>query len=128
VAAAAQPASRVGVDRLTSARLALNTAVLARQPAGEKPLLTEADVVDVASDYGDPTLGDGLDRLAGAMAKDPLPRAGLLWLGDSGLALELDRTARDLSAAELAGFADKLRPIVGGKQADELKTLLAPTS
>jgi len=122
-------ASSTGVERLTAARVATSLAIRATTtPAGETPLLSEADVVDVASDYGDPTVGDGLDRLATAMQKDPLPSAGLVWLGDTGQALALDRTTRDLSAAELGSFSDKLRPIVVNKQTDALVRLLAPTS
>ncbi len=122
----ARPGS-TGLTRLTSARATLNAALLARLPAGQKPVLTEADVVDVASDYGDPRLGDGLDRLAAAMAKDPLARESLLWLGDSGHALALDRTAQALPAAGLADLGDKLRPIARDKQTDALVRLLATT-
>jgi hypothetical protein len=117
----------VGLTRLTSARTALSAVILARRPAGQKPLLTEADVVDIASDYGDPRLGAGLDRLAAAMAQDPLARDSLLWLGESGQALALDRMAQALPAAGLADFADRLRPIARGKQTDALVRLLATT-
>jgi hypothetical protein len=123
----AQPTASVGLTRLTSARTALSTAILARQPAGQKPLLTEADVVDVASDYGDPRLGDGLDRLTAAMAQDPLARDSLLWLGESGQALDLDRTAQALPTAGLTDFANRLRPIARGKQTDALVRLLGTT-
>jgi hypothetical protein len=117
-----------GTARLADARLATNLVIRSRVPAGQPELLTEADVVDVASDYGDARVGDGLDRLAATMAKDPLARDGQLWLGDSGQALALDRTAAALSSAELTSFADRLRPIVAGKQTDALTRLLAPTS
>ena len=125
---ALQPTASTGLTRLMSARTALSAAILMRLPAGQKPLLTEADVVDVASDYGDPRLGDGLDRLAAAMAQDPLARDILVWLGDSGQALAVDRVAQTLSAAGLADFAARLRPIAGGKQTDALVRLLATTS
>ena len=82
---------RPGLTRLAAARAALSEATRAPPP---NPLLTEADVVDVASDYGDPRLGDGLNRLTAVMAPDPLARDSLLWLGDSGQALALDRTAQ----------------------------------
>jgi hypothetical protein len=123
----ARPTASVGLTRLISARTALSAAILARRPAGQKPLLTEADVVDVASDYGDPRLGDGLDRLAVVMAQDPLARDSLLWLGDSGQALALDRIAQALPTAGLTAFADQLRPIARGKQTAALVRLLATT-
>lgn len=122
-----RPTASVGLARLVSARTALSAAILARQPAGQKPLLTEADVVDVASDYGDPRLGDGLDRLARAMTNDPLARDSLLWLGESGQAQALDRTAQALTTAQIAAFADQLRPIARDKQTDALVQLLATT-
>lgn len=123
--AARTPTTDLGVERLTSARAALNLAVLARQPPDEPPLLTEADVIDVASDYGDPRLGDGLDRLDRAMAREPLARADWLWLGDTGQARALDAVARDLPSAQLPGFIGQLRPVVAARQADGLARLLA---
>ena len=113
--------------RITNARQALNAALLTRLPAGTKAQLTEADVVDVASNYADPRLGDGLDRLTAAMTADPLARDALLFLGDSGQAVALDSLAQSLSTAQLATFADALRPIARGKQADALTRLLATT-
>jgi hypothetical protein len=82
-------------------------------------------VVDVASDYGDPRLGDGLTRLTAVMTPDPLARDSLLWLGDSGQALALDRTAQAVPSADLANFAGQLRTIARGQQTDALVRLLA---
>jgi len=119
---------RPGLTRLISARTALSDVIRTRLPAGQRPLLTEADVVDVATDYGDPRLGDGLARLATAMAPDPLARDSLLWLGDSGHALTLDHTALGVPSTQLAQFADQLRTIARGQQTDALVRLLATTS
>ena len=116
-----------GLTRLTSARVALSDAIRMRVPVGQKPLLTEADVVDVATDYGDPRLGEGLARLSTAMAQDPLARDSLLWLGSSGQALVLDRTAQSIPSAGVASFADQLRTIARGQQTDALVRLLATT-
>lgn len=113
--------------RIVEARKALNAALLARRPTAIAAQLTEADVVDVASSYSDPRLGDGLDRLSAAMTSDPLARDALQFLGDSGQALALDSLAQSLSSAQLAKFADALRPIARGKQADALTRLLATT-
>ena len=121
------PHSSPGLTRLTSARVALSDVIRARLPTGQRPPLTEADVVDVATDYGDPGLGEGLARLATAMAQDPLARDSLLWLGNSGEALALDRTAQRVPAADLANFADQLRTIARGQQTDALVRLLATT-
>jgi hypothetical protein len=119
---------RPGLTRLTSARVALSDVIRAKLPAGQPTPLTEADVVDVASDYGDPRLGEGLTRLAAAMAQDPLARDSLLWLGNSGEAVALDRTAQRVASADLANFADQLRTIARGQQTDALGRLLATTA
>lgn len=122
-------APRIGLERLAEARNRTSIAVRdTRTSASETPLLSEADVVDVASDYGGPATGDGLARLAMAMANAPLARDGLVWLGDSGQALALDRAGRDLSDAALPGFVGKLRTIVADRKADALAELLAPAS
>ena len=130
--ALAAPSARAGLTRLTDARAALNDITRARAAAalppggGGTPLpLTETDVVDVASDYGDPRLGDGLDKLTAAMRADALARAELIWLGDSGHALELDKVTQAMTSTELAAFGNQLRPIARGKQTQALVQLLA---
>jgi hypothetical protein len=115
---------RPGVDRVRDARLAFARAAAVRRPTGEQQLLTEADVVDVASDYGDPRLGDGLDRLAAAR-KEPLKPDAEVWLGDTGQALLLDRVARDLSADGIEKFNDRVGEIVAARRAEELERFLA---
>lgn len=116
-----------GISRIGNAREALNAAILQRQPAGTKLPLTEADVVDVASAYADPRLGDGLDRLAAAMVADPLEQRALQFLGDSGQALVLDSLTQSLAFVQLMKFAEALRPIARSGQADALARLLAST-
>lgn len=96
---------RPGTRRLMISRIAL--ANRPARPDGKPPPLSEADVADVASDYGDPRLGDGLERISAAIDA-PIAREGQLWLGESGLALDLDRAGRNLEAAELSAFTKTL--------------------
>ena len=52
--------ARPGLERLAASRLSLTLALAA--PAGQQRLLTEGDVLDVASDFGDPAARRRLDR------------------------------------------------------------------
>jgi hypothetical protein len=119
------PPASAGLSRLNSARDAFRLVTRPPLPPGTPLPLTEADVVDVASDFEDPHLGDGLALLASAMMADPLVRGDLVWLGGSGQALAVDGEAAALGSAALADFAGKLRPIVRGKETDALVQLLA---
>jgi hypothetical protein len=112
---------RVGLSRLTVNR-ALTNAALA---AGGPQLLTEGDIVDVAADFSDPRLGEGLDRLVTALAAPPLTRDQLAWLADNGDILDLDDQARGLDAADLTAFAGSLRTAVNASDAAAVGKLIA---
>ncbi len=127
LAAAARPTlppgriERTGLSRLTVSRV-LTNATLA---AGGPQLLTEGDIVDVASDFSDPRLGEGLDRLTGALGAPPLTRAQLAWLADNGDILDLDDQARGLDSADLTTFAASLRTAVNASDASAVGKLIA---
>jgi hypothetical protein len=115
------PVRRIGFARLVTARLA-------PRPDGQPHLLTEGDVIDVAADYADPSLGDGLDRLTAALRDRPLDQKASLWIGGTGQALGLDRVARDVDAAVLPAFAASVATIAGkgnDAAATELAALIA---
>jgi hypothetical protein len=112
---------RAGLSRLTLNRT-LTNAVLA---AGGPQLLTEGDIVDVASDFSDPRLGEGLDRLTAALGAPPLTRVQLAWLADNGDILDLDDQARGLDAADLATFAASLRTAINANDAAAVGKLIA---
>ncbi len=95
-------ASRAGLSRLATTRLTLSSQLL--RLGGTQDLLSEADVIDVTSDYGDPNLGDGIAAIRGALPSD-LPDSGQLWLGNTGQALDLDHVARRLAGDALTKFA-----------------------
>jgi len=115
------PPARLG------ARPGFGRLVTARAAGAAATRLSEADVIAIAADYGDPRLGDGLARVAQALSADPLPQAGEIWLGGSGVALDIDRAARDLPDENLAGFATGLRQAARDQSAEALQLLLAGT-
>jgi len=106
---------RTGVSRLNLSRLILPTTVA----GGTPPKLSEADVIDVSSDYADARLGDGLDRLAAALTT-PIDSAGQVWIGGTGLGLALDAAARDVSGPDYAEFAKAVTDAVTAKDAPAL--------
>jgi hypothetical protein len=111
----AAKASRPGLNRLTTFR-----------SLAPVDLISEGDVIDVASDYADSRLGEGLDRVIAALGEDrPLTQAAALWLGESDRALELDRAAREVKAASLAKFASDLLKVSEDQDLDALDLLIA---
>lgn len=123
LAPALAAASTAGAIRLAAARIGANS--LVALDFGVKPLLTEGDVLDVASDFGDPRLGDGLDRAFKALGEPALKRPDLLWLGEANRILGLDRAGRDVEAVDLAAFATRLRKAITAKDSAELDALIA---
>ena len=114
--------ARPGLERLAASRLSLTLALAA--PAGQQRLLTEGDVLDVASDFGDPALGDGLARVINALGAPALTGAQVKWLGDSGQVLGLDRVGRSLPDDALPDFVSRLRAAVTAANADDLAALI----
>lgn len=112
-----------GLSRLAAARVLANARTV--EDAGAKALLTEGDVIDVASDFADPRLGEGLDRLTKALGPPALTKAELTFLADSDNILDLDRTARDVDAPDLPAFATKLRTAITNKDEAAIDALIA---
>jgi hypothetical protein len=112
---------RTGLSRLTVNRVLTNAALA----TGGPQLLTEGDIVDVAADFSDPRLGEGLDKLTAALGAPPLTRAQLAWLADNGDTLDLDDQARGLDATDLATFATALRTAINANDAAAVAKLIA---
>lgn len=108
-------AVRGGLARLTLGRQLLRT-------GGVQDLLSEGDVIDIASDYGDPGLGDGLDAVHAAV-ENGLTDKAQLWLGGTGQALDLDLAARNLSGQRLADFARSVAELAAKASDDAAKAL-----
>ena len=117
--AAAKAALRPGLNRLTTFRALVPIDMVI-------DLISEGDVIDVASDYADSRLGEGLERIIVALgegAKPPLITA--LWLGESGRALDLDRAGRDVKASSIAKFATDVMQAAGDQDLDAIDLLIA---
>jgi hypothetical protein len=111
--------TRSGLARLASFRLI---------PPNTRPLdkLSDGDVIDVASDYADPRLGEGLTRIDAALGEDAaLSQAAALWIGGTGLALDLDRAAREVSPANLPAFVTELAEVTQNQDTEALSQLIA---
>jgi hypothetical protein len=98
--------------------------------------LVEADVIDVASNYGDPRLGEGLSRIratkAGAllieMTSDKASGKLQQWLAQTGLVLALDRAGRDTDAADFSDFVASAIKAIKAKNESALAMLLGVDS
>lgn len=108
-------ATRGGLTRLT-----LNRQLL--RPGERQDLLSEGDVIDIASDYGDPNLGDGIEAIKAAL-DGGLPDKGQLWLGGTGQAIDLDVAARRLAGASLTKFARSVADLAAKANDDAAKAL-----
>src|SRR5690606_29371303 len=75
--------------------------------------LGEAEVMDVAQDYADPRLGEGLARLGGALGEKWPSAKEAIWLGESGKALELDLVFRTLPEESVEDFAALVKAATG---------------
>jgi hypothetical protein len=119
----------LGSARILPSDLLLSAAVRAveaQAPAGSPPPpITEANVLAAAEAFGSPALGDGLARLIAALGSPALTVPQVLFLANSGHVLDLDQVAHDVTDANLPGFAQRLRAIVGASDTAGLETLLA---
>lgn len=146
--AAARIFAFLGAPRIISSAL-LTRAVLTdlknRLPASEFSTsedsvptgqLLEADVIDVASRYGDPRLGEGLARIRATKAGGLLiemtsdKASGKLqqWLSQTGLVLALDRAGRDTDAADFSDFVAGAIKAIKAKNASALAVFLGVDS
>lgn len=102
------------------------TGSTATRGTAAKPPITEGDVMDVASTYADPRLGEGLERVMAQLGTaTPLSQASALWVGGTGKALDLDRAAREVRASALAKFSTDLVKLADDKDTDGLALLIA---
>ena len=85
--------------------------------------LSEADVIDIQSDFAARDLGEGLALIERAQG-DRIEGKPAVWLGDSGLALEVDRIGLKLSGDEVKKFAQQLGKIIRTKKLEALNELV----
>ncbi|HET9638540.1 MAG TPA: hypothetical protein VFP12_04965 [Allosphingosinicella sp.] len=114
-------AVRAGMER-NALRNATGMSTLVRL---DTPLnLSEGEVMDVAEDYSDARVGEGLARLDKVLGEEwPEPKLAI-WLGESGKALAIDAVFRGLPGEQLKDFAELLKDDVGKKDAEGIDRLL----
>jgi hypothetical protein len=87
--------------------------------------LGEGEVMDVAQDYADPHLGEGLARVDAALAEDWPAIKDAVWLGESGRAISLDLAFRKVPQESLQDFATLLKAATEKQAADDIDSTLA---
>jgi hypothetical protein len=96
---------RSGVERITAAGLiGRSTAVRIDTELG----LSEAEVLDLMSDYGSPRLGEGFSAVQAVLGAEWPEAKEALFIGESGIALSLDSV---LQRTALEGFSDKAKTL-----------------
>ncbi len=124
----ARPASadlaalRVGLTRVAAAEEA---GLTTKARADTELTLGEAEVMDVAQDYGDPRLGEGLSRLGTALGDKWPTVKDAVWLGESGRALAIDFAFRKLPEESVQDFAALVKAAADKQEADEIDSLLS---
>ena len=114
-------AARDGLARVAAASAA-GTTTAAREDTPLK--LGEGEVMDVAEDYSDPRLSEGLRRATAVIAGDWPSAKDAVWLGESGKALSVDVAFRAVGEEKLADFADLLKAAVAAQDANAIDELL----
>jgi hypothetical protein len=123
----ARPASadftalRVGLTRVAAAEEA---GLTTNARADTELKLGEAEVMDVAQDYGDPRLGEGLARLGAALGDKWPAVKDAVWLGESGRALAIDFAFRKLPEENVQDFAALVKTAAEKQETDEIDSLL----
>jgi hypothetical protein len=87
--------------------------------------VTETQVLAAADAFGDPRLGDGLDRVLAVYGTPAMTPSQVVWLAGTGEVPALDSAARNPSDAAMPGFAAALRASVGASDIDSLNRLIA---
>lgn len=124
----ARPASadlaalRVGLTRVAAAEEA---GLTTKARADTELTLGEAEVMDIAQDYGDPRLGEGLSRLSTALGDKWPAVKDAVWLGESGRALAIDFAFRKLPEESVQDFAALVKTAADKQEADEIDSLLS---
>lgn len=113
----------LGAERVNTSPTLLAAAVNELESARpEAAPLTEREVFTVAERFGDPRLGEGITRLEAADTTLTQPAARTT-LASSGVTPELDRIARDLPAAELSVFTERVASAAASNDTATLRTL-----
>ncbi len=123
-----QPAStelsavRAGLNRVAAAE---GAGLTTNARADTELKLGESEVMDVAQDYADPRLGEGLARLGDVLSEKWPSVKDAVWLGESGRALALDLAFRKLPEESVGDFATLVKTAADKQEAEDIDGLLA---
>ncbi len=113
---------RPGLTRIAVADAA-GVSTAAREDTPLK--LGESEVLDIAQDYADVRLGDGLSRVVATLGKDWPTAKEAMWLGESGKALAIDHAFRTVAEEKLSDFADLLKSAVTAQKPTNIDELIS---
>lgn len=104
---------------------AANAAGVTTAAREDTPLkLGEGEVMNIAQDYSDSRLGEGLSRAARAIDANWPTAKDAVWLGESGKAPAIDLAFRAIGEERLADFSNLLKTAVSGQDAKALDEML----
>jgi hypothetical protein len=105
---------------------AANAAGVTTAAREDTPLkLGESEVMNIAQDYSDTRLGEGLHRAASTIDAGWPSAKDAVWLGESGKAPAVDLAFRAVGEEKVGDFANLLKTAVSGQDAKALDELLA---
>ncbi|HEU0098565.1 MAG TPA: hypothetical protein VFQ67_07300 [Allosphingosinicella sp.] len=113
--------ARAGLERIAlAAAEGVSTSVRADTPLN----LSEGEVMDVADDYSDARVGEGLARLDRALGEEWPDAKTAIWIGESGKALAVDSAFRSVPGEKLKDFAGLMRDSADKKDGEAIDRLL----
>jgi hypothetical protein len=86
--------------------------------------LSEAEVLDLASDYGSPKLGEGITAIESILGEEWPDAAQVLFIGDNSLGLPMDSVFAGLKPEFLNDAAKKLADILASKDVKQVQEFL----
>ncbi len=98
----------------------------ARLDAGfiKRKMLSESDVLSVARNFRQPELGQGISRIAEATEPEIFEKKSGMWLGDTGLALEIDVIGMKAGGSQLKELAPAIAEAVKAQDSDTIKKVV----
>ncbi|MGA9582585.1 MAG: hypothetical protein WBR13_11530 [Allosphingosinicella sp.] len=118
--------ANLGIARAGLERAALvNAARLSTVARADTPLnLSEGEVMDVAEDYSDARVGEGLARLDSVLGEEWPDTKTAIWIGESGKALAIDSAFRGVPGEKLKDFAGLMRDSADKKDGEAIDRLI----
>lgn len=101
----------------------------ARLDAGfiKRKLLSESDVLAVAKNFRTPELGQGITRIGEITDPEIFLNKSGMWLGDTGLALEVDLIGMKITGPNLKAIAAPIAEAVQAQDSDAVQKIVKKT-